>query len=302
MATIETDAARRLPELMVERKRLQNEIQELRGNIRVIARVRPLSKKEQAAGDEECVSFPASGELTITNEKEKVVNFEYDFVARQDGSQEEVFKEVRAVAQSVLDGYNCCIFAYGQTGSGKTHTMTGSAADPGVNVRLMEELYSIASKAWTGHVYTFRVSMVEIYNEALRDLLAAPTSSGNRDMGKADKKDSLDIRLNKDGSLEVVGLEEAVCGSAVEAQKVMEAGLKNRAVGATAMNAGSSRSHLVMTIRCDSHNAQTGRGHCSKLHLVDLAGSERLSRTEATGDRLKEAQSINKSLSSLGAL
>ncbi len=39
------------------------------------------------------------------------------------------------------------------------------------------------------------------------------------------------------------------------------------------MNAGSSRSHLVMTIRCDSHNAQTGRGSCSKLHLVDLVRS-----------------------------
>ena len=110
--------------------------------------------------------------------------------------------------------------------------------------------------------------------------------------------------------------------------------IRRAAVGATAMNAGSSRSHLVMTIRCDSHNAQTGRGACSKLHLVDLvradttspsphlqphltsphplttwldlwrctlqAGSERLSRTEATGERLKEAQSINKSLSSLG--
>ena len=49
-----------------------------------------------------------------------------------------------------------------------------------------------------------------------------------------------------------------------------------------------------------SHNATTGRGSCSKLHLVDLAGSERLSRTEATGERLKEAQNINKSLSSLG--
>jgi len=36
------------------------------------------------------------------------------------------------------------------------------------------------------------------------------------------------------------------------------------------------------------------------LNLVDLAGSERLSRTGATGDRLKEAQSINKSLSALG--
>eukprot|EP01044_Picomonas_judraskeda_P001040 COSAG03_NODE_54_length_16022_cov_3.869811_6_plen_737_part_00 len=226
MAGIETDAARRLPELMVERKRLQNEIQELRGNIRVIARVRPLSEKEKAAGEAECVSFPASGELAITNEKQRTIDFEYDFVARQDCGQVEVFKEIRAVAQSVLDGYNCCIFAYGQTGSGKTHTMTGTSSDPGVNVRLVEELFAISAKAWTGHVYTFRVSMVELYNEALRDLLAAPSSK--KDVAKADKKASLDVRLNQDGRLEVVGLEEAVCSSAVEAQEVMQAGLKNR--------------------------------------------------------------------------
>ena len=239
MAAIETDAARRLPELMVERKRLQNEIQELRGNIRVIARVRPLSEKEKAAGEEECVSFPASGELVITNEKQRTIDFEYDFVARQDCGQVEVFKEIRAVAQSVLDGYNCCIFAYGQTGSGKTHTMTGTASDPGVNVRLVEELFAISSKAWTGHVYTFRVSMVELYNEALRDLLAAP--SNKKDVGQADKKASLDVRLNQDGSLEVVGLEEAVCSSAVEAQKMMQAGLKNR---------GTYPSTHIASLRC----------------------------------------------------
>jgi hypothetical protein len=67
---------------------------------------------------------------------------------------------------------------------------------------------------------------VELYNEALRDLLAAPSSK--KDVAKADKKASLDVRLNQDGRLEVVGLEEAVCSSAVEAQEVMQAGLKNR--------------------------------------------------------------------------
>ena len=47
-------------------------------------------------------------------------------------------------------------------------------------------------------------------------------------------------------------------------------------------------------------NTITGECTKSKLWLVDLAGSERVAKSDAQGDRLKEAQSINKSLSALG--
>ena len=73
--------------------------------------MRPIFPAEKDKGETECVSFPASGEVTITNEKGRSIDFEYDYVARQDCGQVEIYKEVRAVAQSVLDGYNCCIFA-----------------------------------------------------------------------------------------------------------------------------------------------------------------------------------------------
>lgn len=45
---------------------------------------------------------------------------------------------------------------------------------------------------------------------------------------------------------------------------------------------------------------KTGSASHGNLHLVDLAGSERVDRSEVTGDRLKEAQHIDKSLSALG--
>jgi kinesin family protein C1 len=75
---------------------------------------------------------------------------------------------------------------------------------------------------------------------------------------------------------------------------------QNRAVGATNINERSSRSHSVFTLRLNGKNSITGEVTTGVLNLIDLAGSERLSASGSTGDRLKETQAINKSLSSLG--
>lgn len=84
----------------------------------------------------------------------------------------------------------------------------------------------------------------------------------------------------------------------------MQAGKKNRTVGATLMNQDSSRSHSVFTITVEAAEmaaeGQQGSIRVGKLSLVDLAGSERQSKTGAAGDRLKEAAKINLSLSVLG--
>lgn len=82
----------------------------------------------------------------------------------------------------------------------------------------------------------------------------------------------------------------------------MSIGIKNRSVGATAMNAHSSRSHSVFQITVErSEIGADGKQHIrvGKLNMVDLAGSERIAKTNAQGDRLREAAKINQSLSSL---
>jgi kinesin family member C2/C3 len=75
---------------------------------------------------------------------------------------------------------------------------------------------------------------------------------------------------------------------------------KGRSTFATDMNEHSSRSHLILSLYVRTDNKLTGERTASKLHLIDLAGSERVSRSNAEGQRLKEAQNINTSLSALG--
>ena len=82
--------------------------------------------------------------------------------------------------------------------------------------------------------------------------------------------------------------------------EIMAEGTARRASGETKMNERSSRSHSVVTVYVEGSDAAMGAVKTGRLHLIDLAGSERVARSEATGDRLKEAQHINKSLSALG--
>uniref|UniRef100_A0AAX7VVV0 Kinesin-like protein n=1 Tax=Astatotilapia calliptera TaxID=8154 RepID=A0AAX7VVV0_ASTCA len=202
----------------------------------------------------------------------------------------EVFQEVQALITSCIDGYNVCIFAYGQTGSGKTYTMEGVTDNPGINQRALRLLFSEVSEKAPDWDYKITVSMVEIYNETLRDLLGENPS------------DKLDIKMNPDGSgqLYVPRLTEITVQSPEDINKVFELGHVNRATACTNLNEHSSRSHALLIITVSGFNTATGNRTLGKLNLVDLAGSERIGKSGAEGSRLREAQCINKSLSALG--
>jgi kinesin family member C2/C3 len=88
--------------------------------------------------------------------------------------------------------------------------------------------------------------------------------------------------------------------SVQDVEGLIAKGDKGRSTFATDMNDHSSRSHLILSLYVRTDNKLTGEKTASKLHLIDLAGSERVSRSNAMGERLREAQNINTSLSALG--
>lgn len=89
----------------------------------------------------------------------------------------DVFADASPMVISVLDGYNVCIFAYGQTGTGKTFTMEGTEQNRGVNYRTLEQLFHISEERKESFTYNISVSVLEVYNEQIRDLLATSPAS-----------------------------------------------------------------------------------------------------------------------------
>ncbi|XP_077888523.1 kinesin-like protein KIFC3 isoform X10 [Ictidomys tridecemlineatus] len=274
------------------RKKCHNELVRLKGNIRVIARVRPVTK-EDGEGPEatNAVTFDPDDDSVIhLLHKGKPVSFELDKVFSPWASQQDVFQEVQALITSCIDGFNVCIFAYGQTGAGKTYTMEGTPENPGINQRALQLLFSEVQDKASDWEYTITVSAAEIYNEVLRDLLGR------------EPQEKLEIRLCPDGSgqLYVPGLTEFQVQSVEDINKVFEFGHTNRTTEFTNLNEHSSRSHALLIVTVRGVDCSTGLRTTGKLNLVDLAGSERVGKSGAEGSRLREAQHINKSLSALG--
>ncbi|XP_042276129.1 kinesin-like protein KIFC3 isoform X2 [Thunnus maccoyii] len=292
VSTTNQELLRKYKREMNLRKKCHNELVRLKGNIRVFCRVRPVSQEEQDSADARTMlSFDSDDDAILyLSNKGKVMTFELDKVFPPQATQEEVFQEVQSLVTSCIDGFNVCIFAYGQTGSGKTYTMEGVVDDPGINQRALRLLFSEVTEKAPDWDYKITVSMVEIYNETLRNLLGEnPT-------------DKLDIKMNPDGSgqLYVPGLTEFTVQSPEDINRVFELGHMNRATACTNLNEHSSRSHALLIITVSGFNSATGNCTQGKLNLVDLAGSERIGKSGAEGSRLREAQCINKSLSALG--
>ncbi|XP_050695203.1 uncharacterized protein LOC126985012 isoform X1 [Eriocheir sinensis] len=277
----------------VLRKKYYNQVEEMKGKIRVFCRLRPVSESEARRGG-------GAAERVVGAEDHFTVNvdsqrghktFLFDRVFQAHENQEEVFADTNALIQSTLDGFNVTIMAYGQTGSGKTYTMIGTEDQPGIAPRAFQRLFQLVEAGRSRHSVQASTFMMELYNDKLIDLLRPPGSSEN---------EKLDIKKDKKGSVHVQGATVRNVASAGDLTRAFQDGLTNRHTAATKMNVESSRSHLLIVVCLTITSKQTGAVLKGKLTLVDLAGSERVSKSGATADQLREANSINKSLSALG--
>ncbi|KAI3978944.1 hypothetical protein MKX01_016119 [Papaver californicum] len=271
-------------------------------NVQVLIRVRPLNNMERGQqGYNRCLKQENAQSISWVGQQE--ARFTFDHVACETTSQEMLFRVAGLpMVENCLSGYNSCMFAYGQTGSGKTHTMLGEIADldanpsaeRGMTPRIFEFLFArIRAEEEIRRdeklTYSCKCSFLEIYNEQITDLLDPSCTN-------------LLLREDMKTGVYVENLTEFEVNTVNDILCLLTRGAANRKVAATNMNRESSRSHSVFTCVIESRweKDSTTNLRFARLNLVDLAGSERQKTSGAEGERLKEAASINKSLSTLG--
>lgn len=251
------DATDRLSREKKRRQALHNLLMELRGNIRVHGRLRPLMEFDADNEDlaslgrpgtrsEVVVHFVDDENICVQTSKHNKV-FEYERVYSPTEKQESVFDEVQPMLTSLLDGYNVCIMAYGQTGSGKTHTMLGSHRDEdynpshdphpdeGVIPRATRELFRLVEEKPEGS-HSIEVSIVEVYNNDIRDLLSRDPNAKH------------DLVTGGDGQLSIPTVTSKSVDNVYSVMTLVQYGLRTRRESATLVHEHSSRSHLIVTL------------------------------------------------------
>ncbi|CDJ48141.1 kinesin, putative [Eimeria brunetti] len=308
-------------------------------SVKVAVRVRPFNEREKNMNAQLCISMEGKA-TTIDNIEDpkggkKTFSFDYSYwshdgfendetgysrpVSSKYADQQRLYNEIgKDVLNNAYEGYNACLFAYGQTGAGKSYSMVGYGANKGIIVRACEEIFArIDANTDPNLLAEVQISMLEIYNEQVQDLLMPIEKR---------PKGGLKIRHTPQLGTFVQDLTKCPVDSYAAIQAKLDEGENNArleptrlmihaklvtAADAIATMASEQPwySHEVTAFLLQflSRNSKSDAGSgepvsqkSSEISLVDLAGSERAGSTGATGDRLKEGCAINQSLSALG--
>lgn len=311
------------------RERLAASLAELRGNLRVLCRVRPPLALEDT-GDSS-PSGPAvvatETDVTVLTTTRAAKRFAFPRVFDGAAASPQLFAEVAPLVQAAADGHHACVFAYGQTGAGKSHTLAGGidAQDEdqyGIYARAASLLFEVAAERAQVSDWRVALQMVEVYNDEIYDLLGDRVSVLHDPTGSAASSPSTPVSNGiHAGATGLMGPSQLAASSSPPVGEIRHGDrgifLKNVATvtvttaaqvtAAIARGASTTdranRAHSVVLLHVTSVSKFDGSKRAGRLALVDLAGSERLAKTDSfatSAAAQREAQHINKSLAAVG--
>ena len=274
--------------------------------LQVFVRIRPTvtDGAPKWDSDENCIHASSKHALAIAPPEGSIAyrsgdrgqTFSFSQVFDSSTSQEQYYAATAGPLISDLmrnPGHSSVMMAYGITAAGKTYTIEGTKSSPGVLPRALRAIFEGLENHVDAAMLSLRVSLCEIYNEAIYDLLEEPPGAWPR------QRPALRLMEDTTGRVTVSGLSEVEVSSTADALAILRRGAKHRQRAETGLNYSSSRSHSIFTVSLVRTNAMqdvieeeggvlpTTHERLGRMAFVDLAGSERAQRTGNVGIRLK---------------
>lgn len=233
-------------------------------------------------------------------------NIQLDHCFYPESTQEDLYIQIgKPLIEKVMQGVNASFLAYGYSGSGKTFSTLGSYesnSSLGLLPRMIHDLYQTANQQQQCWQTEVSLSVLELYQEKLYDLLLLSKPNQPRIPIK--------LREIKSGIITFPGCTEQAIASEEILQKAVGKAIQSRSVRSTKINDHSSRSHMICMVKVVQKKIKDQDTlielaekdqmvRSSILFVVDLAGSENVEKSGASGASLEEAKSINLSLTTL---
>jgi kinesin family protein C2/C3 len=261
----------------------------LRGNLRVMCRLRPFISSE-IINNKLPDLIKINNDSILINENGNLKSFEFDYIFNKNSTQQNVYEECSLLIQSMFNGNNICIIAYGQTCTGKTYTIQGpdDFNNSGIVMRAAKEIFDLINNNNNNNNIRLTLTIIEIYKEQIFNLLD-------------ENLPNLNI-YESNGNLMIPDLLPVAINNLEEAKKLFKLASKFRHIGNNDFNERSSRSHCIFTfkLKITNNNNKITR---STLNIIDLAGSERISKSNCKDENIKkEAININLSLHALSTV
>ena len=283
---------------------LNDQICQMQGNFRVFGRVRG------RAADEEIVPAERLHQLCKFIDNTSLewdhASYELDRVFTPQATQAQLFEEVLPALRAVLNGTPLTVLCYGQTNAGKSFTLLGPSGDAvderenrGIVPRSLESLFELAQRDEKESAFAIRMSILEVFNDQVIDLV--PRDAPLKPTPESFRRIELDVHGGGGSAGQVVieGLARWNVASLDEALNLLARGHANRRAACNNSMEHLHHSHLLIRVHVE-RTALNGQMIHGLLTFVDLAGSERIKTTNISGQRLREVQNINKSLTCLG--
>ncbi len=330
------------------RRKLLNEVQDLRGTIRVYCRPRPPIATESNLTPSSIISSPSHDTgllhrdwINADSNSKPHMCFEFDRMFQSSASQNEVYSEMEELVLGCLDGFNACLMAYGESGSGKSYSMIGDfkidssdgfgedaiplvdLIESGIHLLAARQLFEVSKNRKALFEDTFTLSILEIQDEKLVDLVAeteiAETSGiaksvddkklpkKNQKAGESTAVDStsskLEIRANHEGDTIVQGLISVPVTCFDDVVRVWKSSLAIRSKklidSGTNVQKHDTSSHIIASIEVMSTNVNTGIDTIGKLQFADLGASDAIQKRGSNSSRSK-ATGMDNILASVG--